>query len=90
MTGSPEEPQAEPSETALKRCSPVVGHRLDVGQQVHLEGVALLEGLPALRESGGVSPPGFVPPSPPRTPAAPNPPYHTCGAFRSCASSCAG
>lgn len=69
MTGSPEEPQTEPSETARKQHSPVVGHRLDVGQQVHFEGVALLEGLPALRESQeGSAGGGFVPPSPPPPP----------------------
>lgn len=34
---------------AVARLLPAVGNRLDVRQQVHLEGVALLKGLSALQ-----------------------------------------
>lgn len=66
-------PPAVPRHPCSER-SPVVRDSLDVGQQVHLKRVPLLEGLPALQDSGGPlatgRAPGLVPP---RGPGCPTP-----------------
>lgn len=77
---------------AVARLLPAVGNGLDVRQQVHLEGVALLKGLPALernKEKEHSLP--IQPHSLPALPQAVSPasPCHTCVVSPCCVSSCA-
>lgn len=90
-------PEGEPGALALPgpaaagaRLLPAVRNGLDVCQQVHLEGVALLKGLPALRwKRAKQRPPPAQPHSLPAPPRPPLSPCHTCAASPCCASSCA-